>query len=580
MIIVKDDGHGMTRDECIDEYLVIGRDRRKEEGDMSREYKGRRRRRLMSRKGIGKLAGFGIANRIEVRTVSRRRVTHFALSFDEIVRSGKFVDEYEPEELADDGKRVKERNGTEITLTEITISRAIPGDQFRRSMARRFTVLTGDESFRVLLNKKEIKRDEQPFQFRYPPKKRGWNSEKVPGAGEIKWWAGFRAVPIRDEEARGIAVIARGKLAQTPWFFDLSGGAHGQHGLQYLTGEVQADFLDATDGPDLVATDRGSVLWEEPAPEVLRRWGEKKIKELLDDWVKRRTARKTSRPVVKKYMSLAERLPAGDRRIFYEFVNRVTGIPQLDDDEEILDQLVEFGYNALTNRRFFEVIRQLNAASPEDRDQVVEILAEWDVLEAVQTAQKVRGRVEIIRKFEEMIEAGVPEKPDMQEFLKTHPWLIDPMWEMLQHERSLDTVLVKQFHAKKVKRQGGASRLDFFCLATSREWEVVELKRPGARVSTKELDQIRNYVLFLREHAKKTTDPRKRADRVGGILVYSDIRDGTAELRNMLEQNGIYTRTWQDLLRTTERLHKEFLDVVKRRAPANDPRIEALDELD
>lgn len=81
-IVVKDDGHGMSFEECNNHYLVVGRDRRDEEGDYSKKYGEVNQRKLMSRKGIGKLSGFGIANRIEVRTVKDGLVTHFALDYD------------------------------------------------------------------------------------------------------------------------------------------------------------------------------------------------------------------------------------------------------------------------------------------------------------------------------------------------------------------------------------------------------------------------------------------------------------------------------------------------------------------
>jgi hypothetical protein len=167
----------------------------------------------------------------------------------------------------------------------------------------------------------------------------------------------------------------------------------------------------------------------------------------------------------------------------------------------------------------------------------------------------------------------------MHEYLKRHPWLIQPQWETLQHEKTLGTVLVKEFQQKKVKSQTSAGRVDFFCLATANQWEVVELKRPGATVGVKELNQVRDYVFFLRTHAGKTTDPAYHVPLVHGILIYSDIASGLSEHIDNLRQGGVYTRTWQDLLRTTESLHREFLEVVKRRAPTGDPRITELDEL-
>jgi len=581
-IIVEDDGHGMSYAECNDRYLVVGYDRRRIDGDRTRPYKKIRPRKLLARKGIGKLAGFGIANIVEVRTVKNGKITHFLMDFKEMTKGSKYVREYEPKLLKDNGKSTGESPGTRVTLRDLKITRPINEAKFKSSLARRFAILS-DPQFLVFVNGTQVKKEELKFQFRYPKQKGSWKSEKIKDAGTIKWWMGFTEKPIQDEEARGIVVLARGKLAQAPWFFDISGGLYGQHGMQYLTGEVQADFLDVTNGDDLIATDRASVLWDDSSvAAALKEWGQNKIRELLKEWVGQRQTEKRERPEIKKYLALSERLPERERKIFQQFVYKVTSIPQIDkeEDKEILDELIKFGYNALTNQHFLEVIKQINLASPQDLERITAVLSEWDIIEAISAAQQVRGRVEIIRKFKEMIEKGIPEKPDMQDYIKEHPWLINPVWAPLSHEKSLDTILVKEFRAKKTQSKDGRQRLDFFCLAASNQWEVVDLKRPGQKVGRKELQQIQSYVAFLREYSKKTSHPEIRVNvsSINGILVYSDIADGLASLIESLTRDGIHVLTWDDLLRRTEMLHKEFLDVIRGRAPADDPRIKALYE--
>ena len=65
--MIRDDGIGMTFDECQSLYLAVGRNRRGEETE------GRTAgdRPVLGRKSIGKLAGFGIASLMTVATVSR-----------------------------------------------------------------------------------------------------------------------------------------------------------------------------------------------------------------------------------------------------------------------------------------------------------------------------------------------------------------------------------------------------------------------------------------------------------------------------------------------------------------------------
>lgn len=581
IVVVEDDGLGMTYEECRDKYLVVGRERRVEEGDMSERRTGVPQRRVISRKGIGKLAGFGIATLVEVRTVKNGIITHFAMDFVKMTEGKKYIDEYEPDFLSDDGKETKEKSGTRITLKRLKVSKTVNAEDFARSMARRFCILS-DPHFSVAINKKKITKTEVPFQFRFPEKSGSWTAETIPDVGEIKWWVGFTEKPIGDDEARGIVVFARGKLVQAPWFFDISGGTYGQHGMQYMTGEVVADFLDLTDGEDLIATDRASVMWDEhPSASALKQWGDAKVRALLREWADKRTKEKRERPEVQKYLNYGEKLPPREKRIFTEYIHKITSIPQLDEDDKILDELARFGYNALTNSHFLDMIKQINAASPTDTAKIGEILEEWDIIEAISVAQQVKGRVEIIRKFEEMIDAGVPEKPDMQDYIMEHPWLIDPIWAPLKHEKSLDTLLEKQFHRTRTGKQSGRERVDYFCFAGPNQWEVVELKRPGKKVGLKELEQIQRYVMFLREQTKKDTldGVSVDADHVRGILIYSDIDAGQGTMIDTLRNAGILVLTWRSVLKRTKDLHQDFLKTTIDRAPANDPRIEALEEV-
>lgn len=65
-IVVQDDGIGMTPNEVNDFYLKVGAERRndKRRGAISTRFL----RKVMGRKGVGKLAPFGIGNVIEVVT--------------------------------------------------------------------------------------------------------------------------------------------------------------------------------------------------------------------------------------------------------------------------------------------------------------------------------------------------------------------------------------------------------------------------------------------------------------------------------------------------------------------------------
>jgi len=569
VIEVKDDGHGMSFEECDEKYLVLGRDRRAAEGPYSA---GTKKRPVMAHKGIGKLAGFGVADRVTVETVKDGRLTQFVLDYREIERAGRFGSDYHPTVEADEPTR--EKRQTTTRLTQLKLKRAIPSEQFFRSLLKRFAVYSDD--FRVWVNGSLLEKKEGEYQFRFPTKKGQWEEEEIKGFGVVRWWVGFTKDPIPHEDVRGVSVLARGKLVQTPWFFGLSGGVYGQHGLQYMTGEVLADGLD--EDIDLIATDRASVLWEDPKAKALADWGQRKVKELVAKWADKR-AESRMRRVQRTtwYQDRIQRFPTRERRELTAAINKLAAIPTIEDPR--LDELVDFLIKAYENEVFMTVIRQLNAASPEAQAEVLGLLKEWDVLEAIATAQVVRGRLEVIDKFDQMVEAGVPEKPDMHDLLKEHPWLIDPAWTMVEHEKSLENVLVKQFKRKRKKLPDGRRRLDFFCLADPGRAMVVEVKRPDETADRGDLRQLQDYVHYLRDREKQSSDPARPSRSVYGYLICGSLKHEAYSLRDEMEPNAMYVRTWAVLLETARDSHKEFFRVAKTRAPAEDPRIRAL-ELD
>ncbi len=71
-IVVRDHGIGMSRDELQDKFLVAGRRRRDEEPQKGHSDGGRV---VMGRKGLGKLAGFGIARKLVIISRKRAKLT-------------------------------------------------------------------------------------------------------------------------------------------------------------------------------------------------------------------------------------------------------------------------------------------------------------------------------------------------------------------------------------------------------------------------------------------------------------------------------------------------------------------------
>lgn len=113
----------------------------------------------------------------------------------------------------------------------------------------------------------------------------------------------------------------------------------------------------------------------------------------------------------------------------------------------------------------------------------------------------------------------------------------------------------------------------------------IELKRPGETAGLAELDQIRNYVFYLREWLDTTNTEgligrNITGENVKGYLLCYDIGSDSLVRRQQdaLKRDGINVCKWYNILIWTQDEHREFLDIVKSRAPEDDPRIKELEE--
>ena len=102
--------------------------------------------------------------------------------------------------------------------------------------------------------------------------------EALPNGETIKWKMYFFKNTIDEPELQGITVYANDKLAQKPFFFDLSGGLGGQAGQSYMSGKVKADYIDRR-SDDYQSTERQRINWDLEDTLPLLTWGQAKVKQ-------------------------------------------------------------------------------------------------------------------------------------------------------------------------------------------------------------------------------------------------------------------------------------------------------------
>ena len=288
MIEVRDDGHGMTPSEANKHFLWVGKDRRIEQGKTSRNLN----RPVMGRKGIGKLAPFGICRIIEIisaggdKTDEGYVVSHFIMDYDKILEHSDEPVEMEKGRLDRTYYKVP---GTTIRLKNFLPKRVPDLTTFHRQLAIRFGLRHA--AFRVKVEDTRNPAENPPLEVsefgvplmentrvelsEYPIELEDGRNLPVTG------WMGLAKEAYKNEESAGVRIYTRGKIVATTRDFERPAGFTGEFTLRsYLVGEIHAEWLDEDEGEDLITTDRQDILWESDYGRALRKWGAERIKEI------------------------------------------------------------------------------------------------------------------------------------------------------------------------------------------------------------------------------------------------------------------------------------------------------------
>lgn len=491
-ILVEDNGLGMSADDVDDQYLVIGRNRRAEGQAAPRA------RKVMGRKGVGKLAGFGLGRRMEVLTWKDGKSTKIELD-------GKALkaDVGESKELKIDGilgeppADTEFTTGTRITMRELKHKTPPVITGLHQSLSRRFSrAVIGEMAIRI--NGEPLAAPTVDFVYREPSV--GDEIADIDGDELVSYWAGFSKT-VLPTELQGFTVLVNGKTAQAPpYFFGVEGTASGQHGTKYLTGVIEADFLDSgtDDESDKISTDRQEIDWDDDATQALKEWGEKLTRRLLRDRTTRRADQ--AEKSVSDNKQLKERLDALDEPSKAKATKFIRSLGSAETEPEKILALSDTIIQAFEYRQFHDYISELDDASedPDELAKAVSYIKGWRMLESRALLEVIKGRIDIIEKFFSMVVNNAPETAhrrgddNLHDLLGRYPWLINPDWQVLAEEKTI-TRQLQEWGADDVPASD-RTRYDFLALASEDQLVVVEIKRGNHDATLRDLHQLEEYV--------------------------------------------------------------------------------------
>ncbi|WP_330182415.1 ATP-binding protein [Nocardia sp. NBC_01503] len=583
-IVVSDNGHGMTTEEINRHYLMVGSDRRIRTGtDLSRE----RGRPVMGRKGIGKLAAFGICRTIEVITAGSHPgdehesgwpVSHIVMDLGDMLSDTER--DYYPQPGPLDGTYAAER-GTTVILRDFFRKRVNSGTELSRQLASRFGIersdwrvrvcnCIGQESFTLSDLPIDVMEDTRIDVSRVPVR---FGHKFLPVSG----WIAYSKQPYRDDAMAGVRIYARGKIVAQTRDFGIPAGFTGEFKLRsYLVGAVHVDWLD--DEEDLVRSDRQDIMWNSPRGEALAQWGQALIKEIgrigeksirrrvWEEFVERSRLRET-----------LEAIAPGDR-LFRDSVIDAARILVAHKDRASLDDpahianMVRLALSLGPQRSLLETLKEIAEDAEPEMDVVVALFERARVAEIYSLGQIASERVAVVDRLRALIDDRRSLERPLQELIESAPWLLAPEWTPLGMNESLKRVRASferwythKFGTTLLTTAIGSPKRepDFVLLHDSGELWIVEIKRMDYHLTDEEYNRAVNYLYeldrFLDENPRIGAQfPRRRLT----FIVDHIDRLGPASLSSLMSDQRVDRRTWRELLDATLRAHRDFLDRV------------------
>ena len=278
-ILVIDDGKGMTFDDINNHFLKIGRNRRSDESVITP--KGRH---VTGKKGLGKLALFGLAQEIEIETTVKEsdKKIIFTLNWEDIISKAALDsrESYKPDYKIIEGESL-DNSYTKIELRNLKRKTAIDVDGLAKKISWLFNFDLNDFKVKIINEEdgREVSIDRTNrykviedigLQKKWTIPKDYKIDLKDKINGEI--YACIKPIAAR---YKGISLYANGRMVNAPSFFDIPESGHF---FSYISGWLEVNFLDDK-SDDLISTNRQSLNWDN---EYIMSIGlRKKIQDLL-----------------------------------------------------------------------------------------------------------------------------------------------------------------------------------------------------------------------------------------------------------------------------------------------------------
>ena len=535
-IIIEDNGIGMTTEEFQSKYLHVGRDRR-EAGDVTD--KGRQ---VIGNKGIGKLAGFGIARLIKIETRRQGVVTTAQLDrkkFEKNLNTSRFnVESYQSD--------IPGETGTRLILQNLFPDLTIPKNDVLRRYLRKH--LPDAPEFRIFVNNQECTSEDvvgNKMEF----------EEKIEDLD--KKVTGFYIIANSNQgEGTGLSVRVRGRLVTKPSLFDARLDSFTQRISTRFVGEICADFLDDSSNKDfgsLINTARDGFIEDNEIVEAFNEWVRSFIKKTLKEENQKNIKKQLDS--ILSNNDFKKRLDSLPKTIKTKAKNMIqSALPKLrnDDDVEMFVDLILRYFESSVMRNLLSSILE---AKSQDVEKLAEMISEWGVREVASVTDIVGQKIKIIRCLEDLVQNAESLETPIHKIFEKNLWILNEKYKLWASNRQLKSILDKEIDGKYKNKK--KLRPDIVCFSNSENSSavVIEFKRPKDKITEEHLTQALQYKGII-----KKTSPNIEEIKV--FVVGYSYNASIASFKSDQEKAGNFFHSYTEILHDAEKRFESILNVL------------------
>lgn len=618
-IEVIDDGIGMTPQQVQDFFLVVGAERRNDNsrGNLSPRFK----RKVMGRKGVGKLAPFGICKTIEVISAGGNLIdgggtdsgsagyltSHIVLNYDGITALDDEPDERYKPVVGDRNESYSPKSGTRIILKDFNHRRVPELDVLGRQLAQRFGIPSTDWHIELLNNTKSPSSSLTvgTFDIQTMPNTKLTFSHDGTVIGPdgdlhaelnagfqhdgafrpVTGWMAYSKAPYKDELMAGVRIYCRGKIAAQTSIFNQRAGFTGEHNIRsYLVGALHADWLDEDD--DLIQTDRRDILWSDELAAAFQAWGQGVVKRI--GTLSRDPMRKATLDLFFETGNVDDRIlsayPTEDQqdirnsakelaRSFGSTISRGEA-----KDPSVVNGLVDLTITLAPHFTLDSKMREAVDSADTPLSFLSSLLRTARLAELSSFGRIAEDRLKVINRLQILKDADDTDENDLQQLIADAPWLINPEWAPVTENRAFSSLrreFEKYYEAETGHPislsdfQATGKRPDFVLSSQERTLQIIEIKKPRHKLSNTEMDRIVDYYdnmdAFLEDPGN-----RKFCDHFDDfhITVVCDQLGLTgtqrAAFNGYLKDKKLTHMNWKAFLLKSELVHQDFLNEAHR----------------